>query len=146
MPKRRRVDTGDDYGHFMRSLRLVGIALIDSLFHIDRQQYFEDQDESIFVDLACEVSDVKGDHFELKARMVLQSARKKKQHGSLLLEVTYLLHFHTRGEAVQEFVKKFAEGEARIVIWPYLREYVTSMCGRSHVPPISLPMAVNDPS
>jgi preprotein translocase subunit SecB len=146
MRKHVKPNTGEVYSRFLRSLRVVGIALIDSRFFVDRQRYFEDEAERIFSDLVCDVSEVKGTHFELKAKMHLRSGHTKSQQGSLLLDATYLLHFHTQGKAVHDLVKKFAEGEARIVIWPYLREYVTSMCGRGHIPPITLPMAVNEPS
>jgi preprotein translocase subunit SecB len=145
MPKAGKLKSEESYSGFLRSLRFMGIALIDSRFLLDREKYFEDQEERIFSDLSCEISEMKGSHFELKAKMVLQSARGKGQQGSLILDATYLLHFHTRGRAVRDLVAKFAEGEARIVVWPYLREYVSGMCGRGHIPPITLPMAVNEP-
>src|SRR5579863_2152425 len=141
MPKTMKMTTSESYSRFLRSLRLMGIALIDSRFLIDRQRYFEDQEERIFSDLGCDVAELKGNHFELRAKMVLKSSQSKRQQGSLLIEATYLLHYHTDGKAVPELVERFAKGEADIVIWPYLREYVTSMCGRGHIPPITLPMA-----
>jgi preprotein translocase subunit SecB len=144
MAKLTQPDTTEGYKAFLRALRLVGIALTESHFRIDRQRYFEDEEESIFVDLVCETFEVKERHFELKMKMSVKSSRPRSQSGSLLLEATYLLHYHTRVRTAPELVRRFAENEARIVIWPYLREYVTSMCGRAHVPPISLPMAVNE--
>ena len=140
MPKVRELGSGDDYKQFLRALEVVGITLIDSQFHIDRSRYFDEEDELISVRFMCDVLTVKPGHFEVLAKMVLKSAKAKAKRGSLALQADYSLHFHTETAVNNKFVQRFAESEARLFVWPYFREYVTSMCGRAQVPPITLPL------
>lgn len=139
MPNSKNINTRDDYKHFLRSLEVVGIALVESKFQIDRRKYFDDADEKIGVEFECDIINTKSSSFDVIAKMTLKS-RSEKKEGSLTLHASYALHFHTTSNVVKSFVQRFAESEARLVAWPYFREFVTSMCGRAQVPPITLPM------
>jgi preprotein translocase subunit SecB len=148
MPKRKTKRTPtrtaiaeDGYTGFLRSVELFGIAVIDSEFQVDRDKYFEEEDKSLSVLWKCQPTEVGDDYFEADARLSVKLRAGKEANPLLKLDATFRLHMHAPKPLNREFIDRFADSEVKIIIWPYFREYVTSVCGRMHIPQITLPFA-----
>ncbi|MFZ0914636.1 MAG: hypothetical protein WBQ76_06215 [Candidatus Korobacteraceae bacterium] len=129
----------DSYSRFLSSLKLVTIAMTESRFRINRDAFL-DEPEDVFMTLSSRTHKIAKTFFELEAKLEVKAARKKTGAGSLQLQAVYLLHIHAKPPISKGAIKRFADEELRLLIWPYLREYVASTCGRMHVPPIILPL------
>lgn len=133
----------DEYKEFLRSLQLVGIALVECHFTIDRNMFFE-KEEEFFLDSRFEVSKVEKDVLELTASFSARAARSEKEDGSMKLEAVYMMHFGCGGGAPcnRNLADRFVKSEARVILWPYLRELASEITARASVPPVTLPLAV----
>jgi preprotein translocase subunit SecB len=138
--KRTRVET-DRYTNFVRSLELSIIALTSSSARIKRKEYFATKEPDLTVDVGLKPSRVAGDHFDLHGEAKVKLTRKRS--GPLFeLSVTYELHFHGKPPMDAKLVRRFADSDAHVIFWPYLREYVSDMSARMYIPPILLPVPI----
>jgi preprotein translocase subunit SecB len=48
--------------------------------------------------------------------------------------------FETTSRADPEFIKRFADNEARLVFWPYLRHFISDSTYRMSINPITIPL------
>lgn len=128
------------YTEFLRSLDLIWISLVNTQFSGDRQQYFEHKDHQLAVSWKSEAIEFGEDFFEVRADIAVKLSAPKSTRGFFDLTATYMLHIHAPSPVDREYVARFAESELRLVIWPYIREYVSSVSGRMHVPPVLLPL------
>jgi preprotein translocase subunit SecB len=136
--KQRHVET-DRYADFVRSLDLIIIALTSSNARIKRGEYFAAKEPDLTVDVALKPRRLARDHFDLHAEARVKLARKRS--GALFdLSVTYELHFHGKAPIDPKLVRRFADWDAHIILWPYLREYVSDVSARMYIPPILLPV------
>jgi hypothetical protein len=127
------------YMSFLGSIELIWIAMVETSFSGDRDEYFENEEHRRTLRWSCKPIDVGERYFELRSDFTLKLSPPKSGKCFFDLNVGYLLHLHGAGQFDKADVERFANFEARVVAWPYIREYVTSICGRMHVPPIVLP-------
>ncbi|MGB7589796.1 MAG: hypothetical protein WCD04_06215 [Terriglobia bacterium] len=130
----------DRYTDFVQSLDLIIIALRSSSARIRREEYFEDDKCDLSVAVALKPAGFSRDHIDLQAKATVKLTSKRS--GCLFeLSVTYELHFHTKHPPDAKLVRRFADSDAHVVLWPYLREYVSDVSARMYVPPIILPLS-----
>lgn len=140
MPTRSNVGRKvDNYTDFVRSLELVIIALTGSTFRIKRDEYFKGSHDLV-VEAGFKPKKVAENHFDLQAELKVKLVSKKST-ALLELTATYELHFHGEPPLDAKLVRRFAESDARLVVWPYFREYVSDVSARMYVPPILLPLS-----
>lgn len=130
------------YTEFLRSLELIGIALIESHCRIMRDEFFEIKEQTLSVVSGARPEEVGKNYFEATAKLTLSVSSKLSKSHEPLLEITaeYRLHIHTTVQAKKEFLERFTQNEIRVIVLPYFREYLSSICGRMHIPPIMLPL------
>jgi preprotein translocase subunit SecB len=128
------------YTSFLRSIEPFFISLTDSSFHGDREQYFEHQKHELDVDWKTEVTKQWEESFDVRANVKIRMFAPASKRDFFTLTASYLLHVHAPAPLDPQYVKKFTESEVRLIIWPYVREYATSVFGRMHVPPAILPV------
>jgi hypothetical protein len=127
------------YAEFLSSLDVVTIAMVASSFSIDRQAYFEARQRQLNVSWEPRITMAEEDFFEIRADVVVKLSDGKKR-AFFNLAASYELHIHAPAPMNPDFVNRFAESDVRVLIWPYVREYVSGVSGRMHVPPVILPL------
>lgn len=130
----------DDYKQFLGSLQLIGVVLLSARFSIDRQRF---QSEPAEIHLETEYTAEKtGDTgFRVRASLVLTSQSSKPQKPTLDIAQSYELFFTLPSLPPDlHHIKRFAASEARLIAWPYFREFIQSMCGRAEIPGVVLPL------
>lgn len=128
------------YTEFLRSLEPFFISLTDSTFHGDREQYFENEKHELDVDWKTRLTKKWEESFDVRADVTIKIFAPDTKKEFFKLMASYLMHVHTAAPINAEHLKRFTEAEVRLIIWPYVREYATSIFGRMHVPPAILPV------
>jgi preprotein translocase subunit SecB len=130
-----------DYTEFLKSLKLSVIALSDATVKGDRDKYLQAPNHVISMGWKSRPVASGQDHFDVLADLTVSVSKPKSQAHFLELAVTYQLHIHCAKKFPAEYLDRFCDSEVRLMVWPYFREYVTSTCGRMHIPPVFLPLA-----
>lgn len=132
------------YTEFLKSMELSLIALTDTNAKVDRDKYLDEQNHAISMEWSSKPLKSGRDHFDVRAELKVKVSKPKVKTPFLELEAAYTLHVHCAKGFPAELVERFCNAEVRLMVWPYFREYVTSMCGRMHIPPVFLPLAARD--
>jgi preprotein translocase subunit SecB len=129
------------YASFLKSLEIFSISLTDSTFHGNRDEYFENRKHELDVDWRAELAGEWEQAFDVRVNVTIKISPPKKGKDFFKLTAEYLLHVHAPAPLDRQHVKRFTGSEVRLIVWPYVREYATSLFGRMHVPPAILPVA-----
>ncbi|MFZ0137842.1 MAG: hypothetical protein WAK89_12325 [Candidatus Sulfotelmatobacter sp.] len=140
MKTRKNRAKSPDYPSFLRSLDLFSISLTDSSFHGDRDEYFEHSKHELSVEWNTKVAAQWKESFDVRVDVKIGISAPTAKGDFFALTASYLLHVHAPAPLDDEHVKRFADSEVRLIVWPYAREYATSVFGRMHVPPAILPV------
>jgi hypothetical protein len=127
------------YTSFLQSLELMQIALVRSAFKIDRDKYMAEEETKNSIRFWCEATQIDDSSFDLRASFSLRLSSPKDDQPLLRITAQYELHFHAKAPVANTDTDRFAESEARLLIWPYFREFVSNTTARMHVPPVLLP-------
>jgi Preprotein translocase subunit SecB len=130
-----------DYTEFLKSLDLSGIALAESKVTGDRTKYLDVPDHEISMGWRCKPFAVGKSRFDVRADLTVAVSKPKSDIHFFDLTASYVLHIHAGVAFPYEHVERFCSSEVRLIIWPYFREYVASVCSRMHIPPVILPLA-----
>jgi len=132
------------YPRFLASLNLMSISLVRSRFSGDRQQYFKNKAHQLSVSWTSKTSKRGEDFFDIGVDVAISLAVPKSDVTFFDLTASYLLHVHAPAPLNKVYIKRFSDSEVRLLVWPYVREYVSNISGRMHVPPIVLPLTGSD--
>jgi preprotein translocase subunit SecB len=132
------------YTEFLQSLELLLIGLSETSAKVDRDRYLGEENHSISIWWAGKPLKRGRNHFDVRAELTVKVSKPKSRAAFLELKTAYLLHIHCMKDCPAGYVDRFCNVEVRLMIWPYFREYVTSMCGRMHIPPVFLPLATKE--
>jgi preprotein translocase subunit SecB len=130
----------DSYADFVRSLELFAIALTSSRSRLNRDEYYKAKEPDLTVAVALKPKRLSKDYFDLEAEAKVKLTRKRSDR-IFDLSVTYDLHFHGKPPIDAKLVRRFAESDAHLILWPYLREYVSDVSARMYIRRIFLPVA-----
>lgn len=149
MPKRKQkrthITADSDYTFFLKSIEPIIISLVGSRFRVDREEYFNEESKRLSIAWRCVPSKIGHDCFDAHATLIVKlGSTKARSKPSVEIDATFEMHFHGAKPINRAFVERFADSEVRIVIWPYFREFVSSVSGRMHIPPIVLPFGTRD--
>lgn len=132
------------YDAFLKSIKLFAIAL-DSVFtDLDRDRYWSEREKKkrlvSSIDAAYAAKDVTSKHFDVTASMQIVITSESDNKEILRIACQYSAHFH--GEKVtQETAERFANSEAKIIMWPYFRQIVSDLSSRMSIPPMTIPLS-----
>ena len=132
------------YPEFLASLDLISISLIGSSFSGDRREYLRNMEHQLSVSWRSEAVDRREDFFDVRVDVAVRVSAPKSKDAFFQLTAGYVLHIHASPPIDAAHVARFADSEIRLLVWPYVREYVSSISGRMHVPPIVLPITGSD--
>jgi preprotein translocase subunit SecB len=129
-----------DYVTFLQSLNVSWIALVESKLSVDRDRLLKDESPNVAILWKGEATMVEKTHFEAKASFIVRVDESKGKKELAHFEGDFLIHIHSSHDIRKAHVERFTNSEVRLVIWPYVREYVSTTCNRMFIPPIFLPL------
>jgi len=142
----RTGQSNDQYGRFVRDLRLFNVALVRCASQIDHSAYFElhkrEGNASRNLSAQYGLARVAADFFDAYADFKLEITGKKKKQKVLLIKCRYEAHIHLSRKFDRSCAERFANTEFRVVLWPYFREFVNDLSARMWIPPITIPLSV----
>lgn len=129
-----------DYRAFLRTLNLRWIALESSTVKIERDDYFSKVQKELALTWTCHPSGATKESFQLRAEG--SATLKNPATGQELFSVVavFLMAVDSSRSSERQHIERLSNVEARLMFWPYFREYVSQTCGRMHVPPLFLPL------
>ena len=144
--KRTTITADGDYTQFLKAIEPFTIALVESRFRVNRDQYFNERSNKLSVAWRCVPVEVGDDYFEADAKLIVRLGSSAARKSKPVMEIIaiFRMHIHAPKPINRVFVDRFADSEVRILIWPYFREYVSSVSGRMHIPPLVLPFGTRD--
>jgi len=137
----------DSYQKYLANIALYSIGLDSINANLNREAFWDAHKESEpsitnYVSSRYQVSDFDEDHFDMEASLLFQM-RDTSGNAFLTIEMTYFAHFHPKsGKFDRKLSEQFAQGEARLIFWPYFRQATSDMSARMHIPPVTLPLSV----
>jgi preprotein translocase subunit SecB len=139
-----------DYQEFIRSVQPIAVGLNSSAASLDRIAFWrslekEEPEVTHSLEVQYKSSAVADDSFSVIADLKLATRPTETEHPFLSMTCQFDAHFHAE-RVTEEFATKFANFEARLILWPFLREFVSNVTTRMAIPPILLPLAFRSDS
>ena len=136
-----------EYEKFLKSVRPIGLGLIESSCKLDREAYARLMSQTNHSGriISTEYRLVEADrgYFDATGKFSLAVADKQKATPVLQIDALYETHFHCKAPLQRDLAERFVASELRLVMWPYFRELVFGMCGKMSIPPLTIPLAAN---
>ena len=133
------------YDSFLKSVKLIAVALDKAVAEIDRDLYWENAKDRVReIGASYESANVKKDHFDVIARIEVKITKKGEKTNVLEINCRYSAQFHSGVGCSPETASKFAHSEAKIILWPYFRALVSDLTARMHIPPVIIPLTLED--
>src|SRR5262249_40446204 len=125
----------------------VAICLNSSACNLERAAFWNVYDDRVraaavrnHVTLDCIVSTVDAHEFDILAKVSLSV--EDGARALVSIKCDYDIHFECSTTADEDVVRKFAQTETRQLIWPYFREFVSTITARMGIPPVEIPLVV----
>jgi preprotein translocase subunit SecB len=151
MPKRLSTSAtkkGSNYESFLRSVKLYSLGLEELSAKLDRERYWkyfsENNGLTREIGATYKAINIDDDHFDVIADFQLRVTSEKEKNKVILeISCTYSVHFHASSDCNADTAQRFANSEAKIIVWPYLRSIVSDTTGRMYIPPLTIPLALD---
>ena len=134
------------YDDFLKSVKLYAVVLEEMNAKLERKTYWKHiKDEGELkrtIGANYVVEDLANDHFDIIAAYDLTIQHDPSTTDLLAIKCVFSAHFHAAPDCSTELADKFANSEAKLIFWPYLRTFVSDMTGRLHIPPITVPITL----
>lgn len=135
------------YSDFLKGVKLYIVALDHVSSAIDRERYWECSERKNgmirTVEASYEATAIEGTHFDVVGRLKMKILSKADKTELVSVECQYSSHFHARTRVDKHEADRFANAEAKIVVWPYFRQLVTDLSARMFIPPIIIPLTLD---
>lgn len=147
MPKQKNANTSNNgrYEKFIGGLNLIGLGLKSSNARLERQRYAQlrqgKKEPNRRIQTDYRLVDSGNGFFDCEADFHLILEHPSTKDSVLLVECTFEAHFHTDVKAHEQFARRFASSEFRLVVWPYFRQFVTDVTARMGIPPVTVPLS-----
>jgi hypothetical protein len=138
--------TRDGYLDFLRHAALQGIGLDNATMSVDRNALAEAtaRGETLPVNLDAKFSVglLTDDRIIVNAEFVLKNSRKDDSGEviSLMIACSFSALFNLGSPCDGESANHFANAEAKLIFWPYLRHFVSDTTYRMAISPITIPL------
>jgi preprotein translocase subunit SecB len=131
-----------DYQEFIRSLELYMIALTESWFKINRDDYWKDREteRNTTYKVEAKPTEIGDEYFEIRCTLTLDVKAEKEKTPVVHIVASYDLHLHSSAIS-KDYVHKFCQADVLLLVIPYFREFVTDITGKMYIPPIVLPLS-----
>jgi preprotein translocase subunit SecB len=129
------------YQVFIASLDLYTVALAEASCKIDRDEYWQKENEySNNYKVATKPLVIEDKFFNVRSTLTLGVMGDKSKSTVVRIVASYDLAFRSSTTS-KEFVERFCESDVLLIVMPYFREFVTDITARMHIPPIILPLS-----
>jgi preprotein translocase subunit SecB len=138
----------DKYLSFLKSISLQGIGLDSASVNIDRIELTAANEAKQAAELTLDANFqilastdtmlVAGANFKLS-----QAHTDNPEKVLMQIECSFSALFALHEPATAEATERFANAEAKLVFWPYLRHFVSDVSYRMAVAPILLPLTTS---
>ena len=132
------------YLEFIGSVHLSGLGMDEATFKIDRAAYaaFVPKAEKNLAEISGrhEVINRHPNSFVVVGHYEV-SVKGDSDQVLVSLRCRYSALFALDKEAEEEFIERFAQNEARLVFWPYLRHFISDSTYRMSITPLRLPLS-----
>jgi hypothetical protein len=132
------------YEEFLRSVRLVAVGLRDCRCSIDRDRYRQiaaPREGLTRINSDYKLEKVAENFFDTLGILTVTIEDQKAKREAVSIACTFESHFHADFAAGSDFPERFANGEFRLILWPYFRELVSSLTQRMWIRTIVLPLS-----
>lgn len=130
---------------FVRSVHLAGLGLDKLSASVDRVHLASararGEDLSVSVAILQRVVDLQDDSFVVGASVTLLSGEGEDGDSAVRIEASFSAKFDTSKKADPAAAANFANLEARLVFFPYIRQFVSDLTYRMSIDPIVLPLS-----
>jgi hypothetical protein len=148
-PKAAELGSSEEkYKVFLKNVELFALGLDSIDARLDREGYsVAHAENSLKIDKTIEnsftLSEFTGEHFDVAASFVF-TMQIENNLPFLRIALKYEAHFHWKdGLPSREHVERFAEGEARLIFWPYFRQAIADVTSRMYIRPITIPLTLS---
>jgi len=149
--KRKSIETSrvlnSSYEAFLKSVKPIGLGLVEASPRLDRPTYGrlmgQKNRPGRTISTEYKLVGAGEGYFDATAKFSLVVVEEKKSTPALLIECIYQAHFHCV-KSDKDLVERFTSSELRLLMWPYFRAYVSDMCGKMSIGPITIPLSTED--
>lgn len=138
----------EEYEVFLRAIRPISIALRQCDAVVNREQYLkllEGRGGFGNVSSKYALGSLLDRTFTVTARMAFEVPAREgsRRDPRLRIDVVFDATFQSQQRISRRFARKYADAEARIVFWPYFREFISSMTARMSISPLLMPFSID---
>jgi len=143
--KSSALPTPDRYLEFLRHVTLHGIGLESANVRVDRNALAEATASKtaadISVDAQFKVIQNNAQTLVVAAAFALKQLVEHDEHKTVLsIECSFSALFNVEISVDTETADRFADNEAKVIFWPYLRHFVSDTSYRMAITPVLLPL------
>jgi hypothetical protein len=142
------MDRDAAYLQFVDTVRPVALYLKSSHASLDRAAFWRVSDDGADgqsavnrITVTCSLADAALSEFDVTATAIF-ALDDEAGRPLLRVESEFDLHFESPQPLRSDFAERFAQVEARLVIWPYFREFISNMTARMGIPPVAIPLTL----
>jgi preprotein translocase subunit SecB len=139
------------YDKFLESIEPFSVSLNSCSASIDRYRNWQARRKKLrpisHISADYEVEWVGEKAFDIIGKMAVTTEHPETNERILHIECAFETHFH-RGAALihKDYVSRFAQGELRVFIWPYFRQFIADITSKMGIAPIMIPITVREES
>jgi preprotein translocase subunit SecB len=146
--KKQNINTKPDkaYETFLKDLSIADLRLISSSSRFDpkadmKLRRAERAVVRAVITASYQLAKVTQEFFDSAAEFKLTVEGSNIKANPITIECVFLGHFHLTTPIKKEMAERFTEADFRLVVWPYLRQFVQDITGKMGVPPLLIPLS-----
>jgi hypothetical protein len=137
-----------DYQAFLRTVQPTEVGLKTCSSKLNRVGYWqlfstEAADWVRSLRPAYALAQRTKDYFDVSGKLSLTIGPPGDDAPRVLeIDCEFELHVHVSEPFDEAFAKRFADNEARLIVWPYFREFISSLTSRMGIPSLVIPITL----
>jgi hypothetical protein len=138
----------EEYKFFLKNVELYALGVDSIEAKLERAAYAQAHSEQVSkiekkIENTFALSELTKDHFDIAATFVF-TMQLEGETPFLRIAVKYGAHFHWKNKRPKkDHIERFAEGEARLIFWPYFRQAIADLTSRMYIRPVTIPLTLS---
>jgi preprotein translocase subunit SecB len=143
----KSADNGNTYENFLKDLSIIELRLVSSSSRFDAAADAKIRSSKTpepvrrLLKADYRLGDVGNDFFDALVKFEFMIEGKKTKAKPVLIECCFEGHFHNKSPIDKKMADRFTELDFRLIVWPYLREFVHDVTSRMSIPPVVIPFS-----
>jgi hypothetical protein len=140
-------DHDKTYENFLKELSIVEISLVSSSSRFDAaadakmRSAKPPEPARRFLTADYNLGNVGDIFFDASVEFKFIIEGRKTKAKPVVVECTFEGHFHNKSPIDKKMAERFTEFDFRLIIWPYLRQFVQDITARMSIPPVVIPFS-----